>query len=83
MEQLTLSFSQTTFDLTMGENQTQDLTFKETIQGGSDYNMLAHRPSINGVELLGNLTIEDIGEETITNQELMEIIDKYYSEVFK
>lgn len=38
---------------------------------------------INGVSLTGNKTFEELGEETITNEEIKNIIDKYYLEVFK
>lgn len=51
-------------------------------KGTKDYEQLENRPSINGQELIGNKTFEELGEETISNQELKDIIDKYYMEVF-
>ena len=48
-----------------------------------DYNGLTNKPSINGVELVGNLMLEDIGipnlsdvpKEPITNEELDDLLN--------
>lgn len=50
--------------------------------GTTNYNDLSHKPSINGVELVGNKSFEDLGEDTITNAELQEIIEQQYSMIF-
>lgn len=39
----------------------------ETIGGTSNYNNLTNKPSINGVELIGNKSWEDLGLPTITD----------------
>ena len=53
-------------------------------QGGGtrDYNRLVNKPQINGVELVGNKSFEDLGEQTITNVELQSIINDQYNLVF-
>lgn len=48
-----------------------------------DYKKLQNKPSVNGVELTGNKTIEDLGEETLTNMEISSAIDKMFNLVFK
>lgn len=47
-----------------------------------DNDTLDRLPSINGVELKAGLTFEDLGEETITNKELAEIVRQQYNIVF-
>lgn len=48
--------------------------------GTSDYEKLNNKPVINGVEVVGNLTLEDLGIETdaslqsLTEEELDEIL---------
>ncbi len=51
-------------------------------EGGGDYNSLANKPTVNGVELKGNKTIEDLGEHTITNAELSDIVNYQYQLIF-
>lgn len=50
--------------------------------GGTDYNTLQNKPTVNGVELKGNKTIEDLGEHTITNSELNDIVNYQYNLIF-
>lgn len=50
--------------------------------GPRDYNQLSNKPSINGVELVGNKSFEDLGENTITNAELQSIINEQYNLIF-
>lgn len=47
-----------------------------------DYEDLFNKPSINGVELKGNKTFEQLGEETLTNAELKDIIDSQFDLIF-
>lgn len=47
-----------------------------------DYEDLTNKPSINGVELKGNKTFEQLGEETLTNSELKDIIDSQFDLIF-
>lgn len=48
----------------------------------TDYEQLENKPQINGVELDGNKTFEELGEQTITNVELQDIINTQYQLVF-
>lgn len=47
-----------------------------------DYEEQKNHPSINGVELLGDKTFEELGEGTITNSEIQAIIDTQYAAIF-
>jgi len=48
----------------------------------TDYDALTNKPQINGVVLSGNQTFENLGEETISNTEISEIVRLQYSIVF-
>ena len=48
----------------------------------TNYDALKNKPSINGFTLEGrDMSFEELGEETITNSELKEIIDKVFDTV--
>lgn len=47
-----------------------------------DYNNVDDKPKINGITLDGELTIEDLGKETITSNEIKEIVDEAYDDAF-
>ena len=55
---------------------------KVTINGTEDYNELENKPSINGVELQGDKSFEDLGELTLTNSELKDLIDSQFELIF-
>ena len=50
----------------------------------TDYNTLINKPSINGIELVGNITLEDIGissyedvpKSSITSDEIDQILEE-------
>lgn len=46
------------------------------------YQELHGKPSINGVELSGDKSFEDLGEETMTNSELKDLIDAQFKTIF-
>lgn len=50
--------------------------------GATSYEDLEDKPSINGVELAGNKTFAELGEQTITNAELAQIINEQYNMIF-
>lgn len=50
--------------------------------GTGDYEELVHKPSINGVELVGNKTFEELGREDIANSRIKQIIDTSYDLIF-
>ncbi len=66
--------------------QTQTVPLKVGVRTNrivnTDYDALEHKPRINGVELVGNKTFEELGEQTITNVELQEIINTQYDLIF-
>ena len=43
--------------------------------GTNDYNDLINKPSIEGVELIGDKTLEELGVEPLTPQEIDAIIN--------
>lgn len=43
--------------------------------GTNDYNNLINKPSIEGVELVGDKTLEELGVEALTPQEIDAIIN--------
>lgn len=50
--------------------------------GTTDYNALQNHPAINGVELQGNKTFEELGREDIANNRIKQIIDTQYDLIF-
>lgn len=52
------------------------------VGGTDDYEELNNKPSINGVELVGDKSFEQLGEKTLTNSELKEIIDTQFELIF-
>ena len=47
-----------------------------------DYNALLNHPLINGVELVGDKSFEQLGQNDITNQRIKQIIDTQYENIF-
>lgn len=47
-----------------------------------DYNALLNHPLINGVELVGDKSFEDLGQEDIANSRIKQIIDTQYDLIF-
>lgn len=45
-----------------------------TGSGTNDYNDLINKPSIEGVELVGDKTLEELGVEALTPQEIDELL---------
>ena len=43
--------------------------------GTNDYNDLVNKPSIEGVELIGDKTLEELGVEALTPQEIDEFMN--------
>ena len=48
----------------------------------TNYEELENLPSINGETLIGNKTFEELGEKTITNTELKNLIDRQFAAIF-
>ena len=67
----------------LDDGQTFDLSLAEGIPiPMDDYNALRNHPSINGEELIGNKTFEQLGRENIRNARLKNIIDDQYDAIF-
>lgn len=47
-----------------------------------DYDKLNNKPSINGVELSGDRSFEDLGRLNMRNIRIKSIIDNAYNEIF-
>lgn len=41
----------------------------------NDYDLLKNKPTINSVELLGDMTLEDFGLKKMSNKEIEEILE--------
>jgi len=66
-------------DKTLGMGMTSTVAPRA---GATSYEDLEDKPSINGVELAGNKTFEELGEQTITNAELAQIVNEQYNMIF-
>lgn len=49
-----------------------------TPSGTKDYNKLNNKPSINGVELVGNLEFEDLGDKNISTSEIDTLVEEVF-----
>ena len=52
-----------------------DTDIELSVNGTNDYNDLINKPSIEGVELIGDKTLEELGVEALTPQEIDAIIN--------
>ena len=52
-----------------------DTDIELSTAGTNDYNDLVNKPSIEGVELIGDKTLEELGVEALTPQEIDAIIN--------
>ena len=52
-----------------------DTDIELSANGTNDYNDLVNKPSIEGVELIGDKTLEELGVEALTPQEIDAIIN--------
>ena len=69
---ITDNSTDTDIQLTVGQIDTQIYT---PGAGSNDYNELINRPKINGIELIGDKTLEELGVEALTPQEIDAIIN--------
>ena len=51
-----------------------DIDIEISTGGTNDYNDLINKPSIEGVELVGDKTLEELGVEALTPQEIDELL---------
>ena len=70
-----LQVSSTTSDIFMDVHTMQDTIFMEIVSAGvSDYNLLAHKPQIEGVELRGNKTFPELNMDVLSVQDIEKIL---------
>ena len=69
---ITDNSTDTDIQLTAGQVDTQIYT---PGAGSNDYNDLVNKPSIEGVELIGDKSLEELGVEALTPQEIDAIIN--------
>lgn len=48
----------------------------------NDYEDLDNKPQINGVQLVGDKSFQELGDEPLTNSELKSIIDAQFDAIF-
>lgn len=58
------------------------LSTPSRVGGASTYAELPDKPSINGVPLEGDKSFEELGELTLTNSELKDLIDAQFDLIF-
>lgn len=78
-----------TFKANFSEEKKMKATFSESsgmsakfgssqvIETG-DYEALSNKPKINGVTLIGDRSFEDLGEESLTNMEIISIFNRVF-----
>lgn len=66
-------------------NWSVDVKPKITLQvqrgggGGNNYNTLTNKPLINGVTLLGDKSFEELGVDTMTNQDILDLFNRVFN----
>lgn len=48
----------------------------------NDYEKFINKPKINGIELVGNKSFEQLGRLRVTNRAIQDIVDTTYNEIF-
>lgn len=70
-------------DIQMATNDTFTI---DLVAGGymyeKDYEKLINKPTINGVELVGDKSFEELGRDDIKNKRIKEIIDEQFNLIF-
>jgi hypothetical protein len=73
------------FDLSLNSDDTIDIDLIDKGAGGGgtkDYSKLTNKPQINGVELDGNRSFEDLGVGVISAAEVIDIVNDAFNQVF-
>ena len=71
----------------MDDLETDATTLVEAINNlvvasGGDYEPIVNKPKINGTELVGDKSFEDLGDVPLTNEEIRNIVDTQYTLIF-
>ena len=48
----------------------------------NDYEKFINKPKINGIELVGNKSFEQLGRLRVTNRTIQDIVDSQYDQIF-
>lgn len=64
----------------IGENDTGVSASGGTAEAMKDYRELENKPSINGVELTGNKTSQELGFENLTDEQVSDAVDEWLNE---
>lgn len=74
-EELTIELIEENIEIEAIEEDIEiELKSNETIQTTNDYEKLRNKPKIEGIELLGDKSLEDLGATFLTNCELEELL---------
>lgn len=70
------------FDIEMLDEDTFQLELLPDVSYENDYEKFRNKPKINGVELLGDKSFEELGRKKMTNRAIQDIVDSVYEDVF-
>lgn len=79
--EINFTIEETNLNFSIGDSQNLNFGIDSNyIIGGdtSDYEKLIHKPQINDVTLIGNKTIEELGVNTMTNLEILNIFNRVF-----
>ena len=70
------------FDIEMVDEDTFQLEILPDVTYENNYEKFVNKPKINGVELVGDKTFEQLGREKVTNRQIQNIVDTQYDLIF-
>ncbi len=70
------------FEIEMEDDDVFDLELLPDVSYENDYEKIRNKPKINGVELLGDKTFEQLGRKKMTNRAIQDIVDSVYNDIF-
>lgn len=63
-------------DLVYGDNNLVEIASDYSEGGTDNYNYLENKPKIEGVELLGDKSLEELGLSAMTNEDILKILGR-------
>lgn len=78
---LTFTIDKQMEELSFSIERAEDISFSvgDRIVETGDYDKLIHKPSINEVTLIGNKTLEELGDHVLENIEIKAIFDRVFN----
>ena len=70
------------FEIEMEDEDVFDLELLPDVSYENDYEKIKNKPNINGVELLGDKSFEQLGRKKMTNRAIQDIVDSVYNDIF-